>query len=65
MEKTMNRYEIGDHFYSVVECSCEMCNKSIPIDSEIVVTSFGGYANPVFGFSCINCVDRANRKAGL
>ncbi len=58
-------YEIGNHIYSTEICKCEMCNKEIPIDSEIVVTSFGGYANPAFGFSCRNCIDRANRKAGF
>lgn len=60
----MRTYEIGEHFYSEDICVCEMCYKNIPIDSEIVVTSFGVVTDS-FGFSCAPCVNRANRKAGL
>lgn len=64
MEKTMT-YEIGQHLYSTEVCKCESCSKEIPIDSEIVVTSYGGFANPVYGFTCIKCVDRSNHLAGF
>lgn len=58
-------FEIGEHFYSTEICTCEMCNKELPIDSEIVVTSYGGFNDPSYKFSCIKCVNRANRKAAF
>lgn len=62
----IKNYEMGEHINSSDrEIKCEICKKLIPIDSEIVVTSFGGHADPVYGFSCSNCVNKANRNAGF